>query len=65
MLTPLLDPYLYETAATHQAELRDEARMITNSRLEDSRGWRALLRPCLAQRSAEHPCLFRLLWAPR
>jgi hypothetical protein len=54
MSTPL-DPFMYEAAAMHQAELRDAAPLAVESEARDRWCWMP----------AKRPCLFRLLWAPR
>lgn len=57
-MSTFLEPYLYEAAAMHQAELRDTASLAVESETHDPAP-RCLWTP------AARPCLFRLLWAPR
>jgi hypothetical protein len=54
-MSTILEPYLYEAAAMHQAELRDAAPLAVEQETHDRSCWTPTARPCL----------FRLLWAPR
>jgi hypothetical protein len=57
-MSTLLEPYLYEAAAMHQAELRDAAPIVVDSEAHDAAPRWCWIAPA-------RPCLFRLLWAPR
>jgi hypothetical protein len=54
-MSTFLDPYLYEAAAMHQAELRETAPLAVESETAPRWCWIPVARPCV----------FRLLWAPR
>ena len=54
-MSTFFEPYLYEAAAMHQAELRDAAPLAVEPETHDRWCWIP----------APRPCLLRLLWAPR